>query len=90
MAFIKRKTKKAISKQVNKLIRKHGTEIAVGLVSNLVTGIASASIAKEDDGEAPKRKRAKDKESTDKKKKTKKKERTESNEQKQDGSDDAA
>ena len=88
MALIKRKTKKALTKQVNKLIRKHGTEIAVGLVSNLMTGITAATVAKsDDDGEAPKKKRAKNGKA--KKKKSKKKERAQEDDQPQDGSDDS-
>jgi hypothetical protein len=48
MAVIKKKTKKAISKQVMKLVNKHGPEIATGLVTTLVAGVAGAASAAAD------------------------------------------
>lgn len=61
MAVIKAKTKKAIIKQFNKLVRKHGTEIAIGLISNLMTGVASAKLAASEDGDQTEKKKKKKK-----------------------------
>ncbi|HEY0321047.1 MAG TPA: hypothetical protein VGC66_08855 [Pyrinomonadaceae bacterium] len=70
MALIKKKTRKAISKQVTKLVRKHGPEIAAGLVTSLVTGITAATIT---NGEGKKSKKKKKKKPADEEEKPKKK-----------------
>lgn len=59
MAIIKKKTRKAISKQVTRLVKKHGPEIAAGLVTSLVTGITAATIARDDDKKSKKKKKKK-------------------------------
>lgn len=64
MAIIKKKTRRVITKQIKKLIRKHGPEIAAGLVSNIVTGITAATLAddgddKKSDGKSKKKKKSK-------------------------------
>ena len=45
MAVMKRKTRRKLSKQLSKLIRRHGAEMAMALV----TGLVSALAAGEDD-----------------------------------------
>jgi thiamine phosphate synthase YjbQ (UPF0047 family) len=74
MALIKKKTRKAITKQVKKLVRKHGPEIATGLVTSIVSGIAAAATAKPEDDDTPKKSRKRDEgdEEKPKKKKAKK------------------
>jgi len=42
MPVIKRKTRKAITKQVKKLVNKHGPEVALGLATNLVGSVVDA------------------------------------------------
>ena len=46
MPVIKRKTRKAITKQVKKLISKHGPEVALGLATNLVGSVVEAATGK--------------------------------------------
>lgn len=41
MPSIKRKTKKVISKQVKKLVRKHGPEVALDLATTLVGSVVA-------------------------------------------------
>ncbi|HEV7903573.1 MAG TPA: hypothetical protein VGO96_07010 [Pyrinomonadaceae bacterium] len=55
MPVIKRKTRKAIAKQVKKLVNKHGAEVALGLATDFVgsvvetvTGKAQAKSKKKD------------------------------------------
>ena len=57
MAVIKRKTKKAITKQVRKMVKKHGPEIALGLAASAVTGIVSAAAAVGDKKKGKKKQR---------------------------------
>lgn len=42
MPVIKRKTRKAIAKQVKKLVNKHGAEVALGLATDLVGNVVEA------------------------------------------------
>ncbi|WP_157780870.1 hypothetical protein [Hymenobacter sedentarius] len=56
MALIKPKTRKAILKEVKRLIIKHGTEVAVGLLSGLITKIFADAVEETD---KPKKKKAK-------------------------------
>lgn len=60
MAIIRKKTRKAITKQVTKLMKKHGPEIAMGLVSNLLTGFTAAAMATPDDDKSEKKKKKSD------------------------------
>jgi hypothetical protein len=55
MPVIKRKTKKAITKQVRKIVKKHGPEIALGLASALVSSVVTKATAS---GDGKKKKRA--------------------------------
>jgi hypothetical protein len=48
MALIKSKTRKAILKEVRRLIIKHGTEVAIGLISGLITKIFADAMGKVD------------------------------------------
>ena len=48
MAVIKRKTKKAITKQINKLVKQHGAEIAMGLATGLISTVIGATTADPD------------------------------------------
>ena len=41
MALIKRKTRKKLSKQLTKLVKKHGAEMALALVTGIVSGVAA-------------------------------------------------
>jgi hypothetical protein len=43
MAIIKRKTKKKIGKQLRKLVKKHGSEVALGAATALVTAVIAKS-----------------------------------------------
>ena len=72
MALIKKKTKKAITKQVMKLVKKHGPEIALGAATALVGSVVAAAAS------AKETKDAKKKSSSDKKSATGKKEGRES------------
>ena len=40
MAVIKRKTRKKLSKQLKKIVKKHGTEVTLSLVSGILTGFS--------------------------------------------------
>ena len=42
MPVIKRKTQKAIAKQVKKLVNKHGPEVALGLARDFVGSVVEA------------------------------------------------
>jgi hypothetical protein len=46
MPVIKRKTRKAIAKQVNKLVNKHGAEVALGLATDFVGSVIEAATGK--------------------------------------------
>jgi hypothetical protein len=46
MPVIKRKTRKAIAKQVKKLVNKHGPEVALGLATDLVGNVVEAVTGK--------------------------------------------
>ena len=52
MALIKRKTRKKVSKQLNKLVRRHGAEMALALVTGIISNLATDSA----DGAGRKRK----------------------------------
>ena len=41
MKFVKRKTRKAIRKGVNRVIKKHGSEIAAGLAGGIASTLAT-------------------------------------------------
>ena len=41
MKLVKRKTRKAISKSVNKVIKKHGPEVAAGLTGSIASALAT-------------------------------------------------
>ena len=45
MALIKRKTRKKVAKQLNKLVKRHGAEMALALVSGIISNIATDSAA---------------------------------------------
>jgi hypothetical protein len=62
MAIIRRKTKKKIGKQVKKLVKQHGPEVALGAATALVTTLinkATDKPAKKDKGEKDKGKKDK-------------------------------
>ena len=67
MAQIKRKTRKRISKQLKKLVKRHGAERALALV----TGIVSSLVTDAAEKIAKKEKSAKGEKSAKKKKKAK-------------------
>jgi hypothetical protein len=46
MAAIKRKTRKKLSKQLAKLVRRHGAETALALVSGIVSTLAAETTRK--------------------------------------------
>jgi hypothetical protein len=48
MALIKRKTRRKLSKQLNKLVKKHGPEMALALVSGIVSSLAHGGRDKAD------------------------------------------
>ena len=61
---MERKTKKAISRSVQKLVKKHGPEIAAGLATAAVTAIINSAVGTDGDGNAggkKKKKKKKDK-----------------------------
>lgn len=62
MTIIRRKTKKRIGKQLKKIVKKHGPEVALGAATALVTNI----ISKATDKPAKKDKDKKDKGKKDK------------------------
>jgi hypothetical protein len=43
MALIKRKTRKKVSKQLNKLVKRHGAEMALALVTGIISNFATDS-----------------------------------------------
>ena len=45
MALIKRKTRKKVSKQLNKLVKRHGADMALALVTGIISNIATDSAA---------------------------------------------
>jgi hypothetical protein len=46
MALIKQKTRKKLSKQLAKLVKKHGPEMTVALVTGIVSGLAAEKTKK--------------------------------------------
>ena len=48
MALIKGKTRRKLSKQLNKLVKKHGAEMALALVSGIVSSLAAGGRDKAD------------------------------------------
>lgn len=46
MATIKRKTRKKLTKQLAKLVKRHGPEMALALVSGIVSTLATEAAAK--------------------------------------------
>jgi hypothetical protein len=46
MALIKRKTRKKLSKQLNKLVKRHGAEMALALVTGIVSNLATDAAEK--------------------------------------------
>ena len=59
MAIIKRKTKKTLTKQIKKLMKKHGPEIAAGLIASLVSGLTTATAVKSENKNKSKKKKRK-------------------------------
>jgi homospermidine synthase len=56
MALLRRKTRKVLLKEVHRLIRKHGSETAVGLITGMVTEfVAQAVLNPAKDGKKQKR-----------------------------------
>ncbi|MGH9373652.1 MAG: hypothetical protein ACRD15_19200 [Vicinamibacterales bacterium] len=41
MALVKKKTRKKLSKQLNKLVRKHGPDMTLALVTGMVSNLAA-------------------------------------------------
>ena len=64
MAIIRSKTKKKITKQVKKLVKKHGSEVALGAATALVTTIINQATA------GPAKKKEKGKKAVPKEKKS--------------------
>ena len=48
MAVIKRKIRKKLTKQLAKLVKKHGPEMALALVSGIVSALAADYVGKKD------------------------------------------
>lgn len=48
MAIIKRKTKKRIGKQLRKLVKKHGSEVALGAATALVTAVIAKATGEDE------------------------------------------
>ena len=46
MALIKQKTRKKLSKQLARLVKKHGPEMTVALVTGIVSGLAAEKTKK--------------------------------------------
>jgi len=46
MALLKRKTRKKLSKDLTKLVRKHGPEMALALVSGIISAAAAEHVDK--------------------------------------------
>ena len=46
MAVMKKSTRKKLSKQLNKLIKQHGAEMALALVTGIVSGLAAERTTK--------------------------------------------
>jgi hypothetical protein len=46
MALIKRKTRKKLSKQLNRLVKRHGAEMALALVTGIVSNLATDAVEK--------------------------------------------
>lgn len=67
MPVIKRKTKNAITKQVKKLVKKHGPEVALGLATTLVGSVVGAVSDKSKSGSKKKSAAVKKKEKPKKK-----------------------
>jgi hypothetical protein len=47
MAVIKKKTRKRVSKQLNKLVKRHGAETTLAFVTGVVSAAAADTSAKE-------------------------------------------
>jgi|GEM_PF-5694350 len=60
MALLKRKTRKVLLKEVHRLVRKHGSETAVGLITGMVTEFIAQAVLDPDKG-SKKKKRGKKK-----------------------------
>jgi len=60
MAVMKKSTRKKLSKQLNKLIKRHGPEMALALVTGIVGALASDRAAKPAKKKAKKAKKSKD------------------------------
>ena len=46
MALIKRKTRKKLSKELNKLVKRHGAEMALALVTGIISSLAADAAEK--------------------------------------------
>jgi hypothetical protein len=46
MALIKRKTRKRLTKDLTKLVKKHGAEMSLALVTSIISGLAADRAAK--------------------------------------------
>jgi hypothetical protein len=46
MALIKRKTRKKLTKQLNKIVKRHGAEMALALVTGILSNLAAKADGK--------------------------------------------
>jgi hypothetical protein len=46
MALIKRKTRKRLTKDLTKLVKKHGAEMALALVTGIISGLAAEGVGR--------------------------------------------
>ena len=46
MALVKGKTRKKLAKQLRKLVKKHGAEVALALVTGIVTSLSADNAAR--------------------------------------------
>jgi hypothetical protein len=56
MAIVKRKTRKKLSKQLTKLVKKHGAEAALALVTGIVSNLTTDGAKKRTDAKKAERK----------------------------------
>ena len=58
VAVMKKKTRRKLSKQLNKLIKLHGAEMALALVTGIVSALAAEQKSKADKKQKPKNAKA--------------------------------
>jgi hypothetical protein len=46
MALIRRKTRKRLTKDLKRIVKKHGAEMALALVTGIITGLAAEGVEK--------------------------------------------